>query len=93
MAALDFLLKDKPLDMLLQTVTAEFKNTDTDCDGVISSAQFTETLKQLDLGLTKTEVKFVLHQIDPKQSGFIAFEAVVEDMWELVVSLVSGSLL
>lgn len=92
-AALDFLLKDKSEDLVLQNVTAEFKNTDADCDGVISALEFSNTLKQLDLGLTKLEMKFIMLHIDPKLSGFIAFEAVIEDLWDLIVSLVSGSLL
>merc|ERR1712166_78882 len=61
--AIDFLLESLPQDDSAAYLTSMFRVKDTDCDGVLSQPQFTQALKELDLGLTTGELTYLACEI------------------------------
>ncbi len=70
-----------------------FLRADTDGSGALSLAEFQKCCKEADIGLTRKEVKYLMHQCDVDGDGNISYEEFIPLCFEMLCEILKDELL
>lgn len=91
-AAEDWMLHGMSAQELEAIMIDIFRKADTDGSGELSMAEFRQTLKEADLGLTRREVNALMMNVDKNQDGSISYEEFVPLCKEILTVIMKEEL-
>eukprot|EP00658_Telonema_sp_P-2_P022982 TRINITY_DN19208_c0_g1_i1.p1 TRINITY_DN19208_c0_g1~~TRINITY_DN19208_c0_g1_i1.p1 ORF type:complete len:885 (+),score=266.62 TRINITY_DN19208_c0_g1_i1:194-2848(+) len=81
------LMQGMPKDHLEGSLITMFKESDQDGNGTLGSREFLDCLKQMNLGLDRTEIAELMDAVDHKEDGAIMYEPFVPLAFALIVEV------
>merc|ERR1719313_2575167 len=66
---------------------------DLDSNGVLDKAEFIACIRQLDFGLTRKEILYMLSQVDTNQDGLVSYEEFVPCAINILIQIVKDKIL
>jgi len=90
--AREFLLHGMPREELEAMLADVFTKADADNNGFLSRKEFSQCIKEADLGFTRKEINVLMSEVDCDQDGKVSYEEFVPLCFTLLVEMVSDSL-
>jgi len=88
-----YLMEGLPRETLEANLRQMFQDADRDDTKTLSSREFSDCLRGLDLGLTKKEIQGLMAEINASKTGLVLYEEFVPLAYELLVELMKEKLL
>ena len=92
-AATEFLLQGVSRDWLERAILKMFMQEDRHNTGTLNEEEFCQVLHNLDLGLTRGEIVYLLAEVEPAPGGNVAYQDFAPLCFDAVVTLVKDKFL
>merc|ERR1711998_320507 len=86
-AATEFLLQGVSRDWLERSMLKMFMQADINNSGTLDTSEFIACLRNLDLGVTRKEITYIVSEIDANQDGLITYQDIAPICFDLFVVL------
>lgn len=87
-----FLMHSMTKDELEGVLRRMFQNADKDGSGFLSRAEFSQALRESDLGLSRREINVLLFEVDANSDNMVSYEEFLPLCFNLMVEIVAQQL-
>lgn len=89
----EYLVKEVPKERIERSMMKMFFEADVDNNGVLDKGEFLACLRNLDFGLTKKEINYLLSQVDKNQDGYVSYEEFIPMAVEVMIEILKDKIL
>jgi len=89
----EYLTKEVSKERIERSMMKMFFEADVDNNGVLDKSEFMACMRNLDFGLTKKEINYLLSQVDKNQDGFVSYEEFIPVAVEVMISILKDKIL
>lgn len=88
-----YMMDGIPRDQLEANLDQMFRDADVNASGTLSQREFSDCLRNCDLGLTKKEIQSLMVDVNTSKSGLVLYEEFTPLAYEVLVELMKEKLL
>jgi len=92
-AAEEYVYTQAPKEQIERSMMKMFFEADVDNNGVLDKQEFLACMTNLDLGLTRKEITYLLSQVDTNQDGFVSYEEFIPVGVGVLIEIIKDKIL
>lgn len=91
--AVDFILTNMTEEQLERAISKEFMRADADNNGYLDRSEFIACMRDMDFGLTKKEILYLMAEVDINQDGKVQYEEFVPVAIGIITQIIKDKIL